>query len=233
MIDRPSYSVQIIKSKRRSISIQVYHDGAVKVRVPKGVKQDVIDKIIKSKKSWIESKIAFFKQSQNTNLKKKEYADGEIFYYLGRQYKLNIIESKLNFVELIGDVILVYKNSRSSVKKILHKWFLSRAMAFFNERLRINFEIFSLYYKYRLPMLKLRKMRSRWGSMSSRGIMTLNVHLISAPVECIDYVIMHELCHLKWQSHGKRFYQLQERLVPNYKDLKKKLRSFSQELRAI
>lgn len=76
-------------------------------------------------------------------------------------------------------------------------------------------------------------MKSRWGSMSNRSVMTLNSHLIHTPIECIDYVIMHELCHLRWKSHGKRFYQLQERITPNYKELKRKLESFSGEIRTL
>jgi predicted metal-dependent hydrolase len=205
----------------------------VKVRVPQRLSQNKINEIIQSKENWITKKIEFFKQNQPQGIKLKDYISGESFYLLGKQYRLRIIESKVNSIELTRDLLLIHKNSRSDTKNILTKWFFNQAKELFNERLRINFQIFLKHYDYPLPTLKLRKMKSRWGSMSNRSVMTLNSHLIHTPIECIDYVIMHELCHLRWKSHGKRFYQLQERITPNYKELKRKLESFSGEIRTL
>jgi predicted metal-dependent hydrolase len=75
-------------------------------------------------------------------------------------------------------------------------------------------------------MLKIRKMKARWGSISASGVMTLNLHLIRTPLDCIDYVIMHELCHLKHQNHGKNFHLLEETFTPNCKEINQKLKHF-------
>lgn len=229
-----SYPLQILTSPtRKSIGIQVYPDCSVKVRVPKRLSQNKIDEIIKSKESWIAKKIEFFQQNQPQNIKPKEYISGESFYYLGKQYKLKIIGSKSNLIEHTRDVIFIHKTSKRNTKNILTKWFFNQAKEVFEERLKVNFEIFSKHYEYPFPILKLRKMKSRWGSMSNKGNMTLNSHLIHTPIECIDYVIMHELCHLKHKNHGKRFHQLQAKFNSNYKEIKRKLETFNAEIRVL
>jgi predicted metal-dependent hydrolase len=96
----------------------------------------------------------------------------------------------------------------------------------FEERLEVCYQIFKLHYNAPKPRLVLRKMKSRWGSMSSTGRMTLNTILIHTPIECIDYVIFHELCHIKHQNHGRGFYEMQAKMVPNYKAVQEKLKEF-------
>ena len=229
-----SFPLQIQTStKRKTIGICVYPSAAVKVYVPTGTPQDKIDEVIKSKEKWIIEKIEQFKASKTAEIKKKEYVSGESFYYLGKQYKLKVIDSKKVKIELTRDTILLHKASRSNIKNIIGNWFLDQAKKVFEERLKFNFEVFAKQYKYDFPTLKLRKMKSRWGSMSNKGNMTLNSHLIHTPIECIDYVIMHELCHLKYKNHGTRFYQLQSKLTPRYKELKNKLEDFATEIRCL
>jgi len=224
--------IEIIKSTaRKSIGIQVYPDCTVKVRVPKWLSKKKIDEVISQKQDWINNKIEYFQQNQIGILKKKEYVDGESFYYLGRQYTLRIIESKSNSAERTDNTIFVYKSPKRNAKNILTKWFLDLAKEIFEERLNINFEIFSKLHQYSFPVLKIKKMKARWGSMSSNGFITLNSHLIHTPIECIDYVIMHELCHLKYQNHGREFHLLQRNFTPKYKEVKKNLEDFNYKIR--
>jgi predicted metal-dependent hydrolase len=101
----------------------------------------------------------------------------------------------------------------------------------FEERLEACYQAFKLHHNALKPTLLIRKMKSRWGSLSHNSKnkackMTLNSILIHTPLECIDYVIFHELCHIKHQNHGKGFYDLQQKLVPNYKEVRAKLREF-------
>jgi predicted metal-dependent hydrolase len=224
--------IEIIKSTtRKSIGIQVYPDCTVKVRAPKWLSQKKIDKIIEQKQDWINKKIENFQQNKKYESQPKKYVDGESFYYLGRQYTLRIIESKSNSVERTDNTIFVYKSPKRNAKNILTKWFLDLANEVFEERLNINFEIFSTYYQYSFPSLKIKTMKARWGSMSSNGFITLNSHLIHTPIECIDYVIMHELCHLKYQNHGREFHLLQRNFTPKYKEIKKNLEDFNYKIR--
>ena len=226
--------LQVIHSSvRKSISIQVNPDCSVKIRVPKWLSQQKIDEIIKERTDWINKKIEYFEKNPKQTSKPKEYTDGESFYYLGKEYKLKIFEGKENSIERTEDTIFLYKTPKRNPKNMLIKWFSDLAKEVFEERLQANFEIFSKQYQYSFPTLQLRKMKSRWGSMSSSGNMTLNTSLIFAPIDCIDYVIMHELCHLKHKNHGKKFHQLQGKFTPNYKEIKKKLETFSSEIKSL
>jgi predicted metal-dependent hydrolase len=229
-----SYQLQIIPSPtRKTIAIQVYPDCSVKVRVPKWLSQKKINEIIEQKQDWINNKLEYFQQTEQP--KKKEYISGESFYYLGKQYKLKIITSQPSgcLIERTRDVICIYKTEKRNTKNILTKWFFNLSKEVFEERLKFNFEIFSKQYKYNFPILKIKKLKARWGSMSSMGVMTLNTHLVHTPVECIDYVIMHELCHLKYKNHGKKFHQLQAKFNSNYKGIKKRLEDFNNEIKLL
>jgi predicted metal-dependent hydrolase len=220
--------VKIVKSvRRRTIGIRVNHDCTVRISVPSSLSKDKISSIITAKQSWINKKIAYFQNNKKPIAKPKLYIDGETLCYLGTDYKIKIVEAKKNYVEILENIIYIHKTKNSKTKNIITKWLNSLAKEVFTQRLLINFNIFSAKYHYHLPQLKIRKMKSRWGSMSSLGVMTLNSHLISTPIICLDYVIMHELCHLKHRNHSKRFYSLQQEFVPNYRMIKKQLESFS------
>ena len=222
----------IVSSKRKTVSVTIYPDARVVIRVPKRLPQEKINDIVKSKEDWIIKKIQYFKENQLQEIKQKEYVNGEVFYFLGKKYELKILDGKKNNVQIIDNTILV-EVKQGSVKNILLKWFAVQAQNVFNQRLYYCFELFSRKYSYQFPTLKIRKMKARWGSMSNKGGMVLNALLIHTPVECIDYVINHELCHLKHKNHSKEFYQTQETFMPNWKELKKKLESFNCEIKSL
>jgi predicted metal-dependent hydrolase len=229
-----SFNFNLIQSKKRkSISIQILHNTTVKIKAPKSVSLQKIHEIIKLKENWILKKIEHFKQSQKPSPKKKRYTNNEIFYLLGREYQLNIIESKKTSVELSANKLVLYKKPNANAKNILSKWFTNSALELFTAQLELNFQVFSQHFKFPKPILKIRKMRSRWGSLSSCGIITLNTHLIHTPLDCINFVIMHELCHLQHKNHNTKFYQLQEKFVPNYKNLKQILETFHSEVSSL
>ncbi len=222
----------IVSSKRKTVSVTIYPDARVVIRVPKRLPQEKIDDIVKSKEDWIIKKIQYFEENKLQEVKEKEYVNGEIFYFLGKRYELKILNGTKNDVQIIDDVILV-KIRQGSVKNVLLKWFTVQARNVFSERLLYCFELFSRKYSYQFPTLKIRKMKARWGSMSSKGGMVLNAFLIHSSIECIDYVITHELCHLKHRNHSKQFYKTQEEFVQNWKELKKKLESFNCEIKSL
>lgn len=229
-----SFPLQIIQSpNRKSIGITVYPNCSVIIRTPKNTPQSKVDEILLSKQIWITQKIEHFQKNPPQKITPKQYIEGEDFYYLGQQYKLKVIAAKQNKIEIIEDQIVVHKSPRSSTKTIIIKWLFEQAQNMFLEKTKINFEIFSKFHKYHFPTLKLRQMKSRWGSMSNRGDMTLNIRLIHTPPFCIDYVIMHELCHLKHHNHSRKFYQLQLQLNPNWKHEKAILETFSTEIRRL
>jgi predicted metal-dependent hydrolase len=213
-----SFEYEVIKSNRKSVGIVISPDCKVIVRAPKRAKQSVIEKIIKEKTPWIKEKLAFFAPSLIKKLENK-------FSFLGKD--LNLIfkdETAKREVILDGENIIV---SGKNPKLQFEKWLFLRAAEVFLDRFEICFGEFSKHFSYKKPILKIRKMRSRWGSISSSGIMTLNLSLISAPMDCINYVIMHELCHLKHQNHGRSFHKLEASFIPNSKELDEKLKHFA------
>lgn len=213
-------------SRRRTFAIKISRNAKITVFAPHRMSDCKIKEMIESKSDWINKKIDYTRNGKINNIKPREYKDGEVFYYLGIQYTLKVESSKTNSIEIKNNEIIVGINGRSNIENIVTKWLLNNAKNFFYQRLCHNFEIFSRYYKFNLPNLKIRKMKSRWGSMSSNGEMTLNLNLIHTPLRCLEYVIMHELCHLKCKNHDKKFYDLQETFVPNYKELKAELRKY-------
>jgi predicted metal-dependent hydrolase len=217
----------IYSGKRRTIAIQVHPDLRVRILAPKWTSRQKIDAIFREKQSWIEKKLSEFKGI------KPHKKPQNIFPLLGVAYKIEVLEGRKSFVKKEGGVIIVQKTAKQKMEDVLLSWLKKFAKEVFLERLKVNFEIFSKQFKYPLPSLEIRKMKARWGSMSCTGKMKLNIFLASTPIYLIDYVIMHELCHLKHKNHGKRFYELQEKFAPNYKDLKRELAKFNLEFQLI
>jgi len=189
----------------------------VKVRTPKRASAALIEKVVREKTPWITEKLAFFIPFLQKKLENK-------ISFLGHDFDLIFgnEEAKKEVIFAEKSITIFGKNPQLQ----FDKWLLSKALIVFEARFEICFNRFSKQFTYKKPILKIRKMKSRWGSLSSSGHMTLNLNLISAPIDCIDYVIMHELCHLKHQNHGKKFHILEESFVPNLKEIDKKLKHF-------
>lgn len=149
----------------------------------------------------------------------KQYISGESFVYLGRQYRLKVLVGPVAPAKLKGgylEVTVPDKGNIKAVRKAVDHWFRLRAQDIFNRHVETCLEIASRH-GISQPVISLRKMRTRWGSCSSNGRVTLNLNLIQVPVHCIDYVIMHELCHLKHHNHSPAFYRLLSRCMPDWK----------------
>lgn len=151
----------------------------------------------------------------------KEYVNGETHFYIGRRYRLKIIEGSASSVKLKGkfiEVITPDKEKTSKIKQQLHNWYKLQGKRRFEERLKVNYNKIKVE-GIAFPKLTIRVLHKRWGSCTKHGI-TLNLNLIKAPVYCIDYVIMHELCHLKVPNHSPAFYKLKEKYMVDWKERK-------------
>ena len=215
------FTFEVVKSARKTISISINRNAKVVIRTPKRITDAKIHEIITLKKQWILKKIAQISES-NAKPSQTNYQETGILYFLGRKYEIKFSQGSKNSVSFDGNFVCVELKNCDGFA-ILEKWLKKQVVEVFSQRLMYNFEIFSQKLKYHCPILKIRKMKSRWGSMVSGkkvGVMTLNFNLIHKPIECIDYVIMHELCHLKHANHGADFYILQQSFVPNWRELK-------------
>jgi len=217
-----SYEYYLVRQARKTISLIVQPSLKVVLKCPVDCDGERIEKFLKKKWKWLEKQLSYFKKFGSKN--KKEYVSGESFLYLGRQYKLLVRKAKENSVKLkYGRIELKTTKDKSNKdfnKKLLQKWYNERAnIIFANQYKKVlnNFE-----YSFE-PNLITRKMNKRWGSYLSDKKLILNPVLIQAPKECIDYVITHELCHMKYKNHNKKFYDLLKSKIKNWEEVKEKL----------
>jgi predicted metal-dependent hydrolase len=208
---------------RKSLGINVMPDGLVSVIAPNDSNIIDINKKVKSKANWILKQQAFF-CSYKPHTPERKYVNGETHLYLGRQYKLQIIEDTINEIKIYRGAMIMKtkKNNPEFLEKKLNEWYKEKAIFHFEELLNSSFEKFNKY-KIEKPVLDIRLMQKRWGSCTKSGKIILNTELIKAPKGCIEYVVIHELCHLVHHNHNKTFYELQEKMIPDWKILKERL----------
>ena len=230
MGDRSSMSeieYKVIFSRRRSISISISpHDGVV-VRAPKSVSPEKIDKFVNEKSAWIKKHLNNYSDSVRINYGKK-YTDGEYHFIMGKENKLRLIASPVAFVRKYDDIIEVglpdIRNTRK-VKTLLDKWYREQAMQYFRLLLEKILRKYESYHFEPYSMV-VRASKSRWGSCSAKGRISISSELIKLDEKFYEYIIVHELCHLKHPNHGKGFYNLLEELLPDYKLVRKELRKY-------
>ena len=224
---RDEISFVLRRSDRKTLSISVNPDLSISVTAPRHASLDSIKRRIQIRAKWIKAQLTFFEGFIPPALPRR-YVRGETHYYLGRQYRLKIVGSDREGVKLTHGIIEISQNgnrSRTRTKELLENWLTARA------RIRFEKSLNSCYQKLKgfdlpLPNLRLRQMKKRWGSCYAKTIY-LNRDLIKAPSHCIDYVVMHELCHLKQRGHGKGFYALLSRVMPDWEQRKIRLERVS------
>lgn len=208
-------------SERKTLGIAVYPDLNVVVTAPENTGEEKIKAKVKSKARWILKQLRSFERYQPLS-KPKEFVSGETHLYLGRQYLLKVEKSTANRVRLKGRYLHVETKNRDKTEELLNDWYRLKAQVHFNailEEILPEFE----HYKLNINELHIRRMEKRWGSCTPGGVITLNLYLIKAPRRCIEYVILHELCHLIHHRHDASFYRLLHSKMPAWKHWKEKL----------
>lgn len=211
------------QSKQR-ILIKVHPNGKVIVSVPEQTDEQSLMRAIKKRSRWIYQKLRNFR-AQSQYLTPREYVSGESHLYLGKQYMLKVIQASdaTQSVKLLrGKIeVSVRQYSPEKVKQLLDEWYKTRAKEVFAKRLDVVLEK-ALWVESR-PAFRILTMQTQWGSCSPTGRLTLNPHLVKTPNACIDYVILHELCHLAEHNHSKRFYMLLGQVMPDWERVKIRL----------
>ncbi len=210
-------------TKRRTVVIQIYYDKVV-VRAPKLVSLRDIHAFVKAKLAWI------IKQREKIMALPKvptlTYQTGEIHYFLGKAYTLKLFVGGAHQVKLVRDTIQISAPTKLTAKQVaakLNRWYHSQSEEAFPAYIAKWHEHPYFHHKP-YPNLSIRRMRSRWGSLSQQGEITLNSHLIKASSACIDYVVLHEFCHLLHFNHSPAFYRLVAELMPDWKMRKQALK---------
>lgn len=193
----------------------------VLVKAPENVLIEKIKKRLLKKAPWIIKQQSYF-LSFHPKTPKRKYISGETHLYIGRQYRLKIINSNLEAVKLKSGFFEIHTENKTKAKKLLLDWYEKKANEKFSYYAIPLIEQFKKY-KTKPSSIILRNMPKRWGSCTSKGKIILNPELIKAPRGCIEYVIIHELCHLIYHDHTKKFIELQTKEMPDWEKWKDKL----------
>jgi len=213
-------------SERKTLGITVTPELTVRVIAPYNSDLKKIKEKVENKARWIFRQKEYFGEFL-PKTPAREYINGETHLYIGRQYRLKISNSNLNEVKLNGGNLTVFtsKQDKNYIKLLLDNWYREHAIRLFEWRIEQSLSKFSKY-KLEYPKLVIRRMEKRWGSCTPNKKIILNPEIIKAPVRCIDYVVIHELCHLIHHNHSPQFYALQHKVMPDYEKWKKRLEQF-------
>ncbi len=224
------YEVCYTPHRRTNIAVHVHPNGSIQVDAPDGRSLTEIRNAVRKRARWIQKHVAEANR-QREHLLPREYVSGESLFYLGRRHQLKVVASETGqSVKLLRGVIRVETQSPSkdAVKKLVKAWYRSRANVIFERRLEAICN--SVVWLNSPPAWKLLAMKKQWGSCSPKGVIQLNPHLVKAPRECIDYVIRHEICHIKHHDHSPQFYRQLTQLMPDWKPIKGKLDGMAEML---
>ena len=200
----------------KSISIKI-HKNCIKITTPFLLSNKKIDELLKKKSNWIKKQLLI--QSNIQPLIKKKYVDGEKFSYLGNTYKLKtIIGPKYSIKIKDNFLIVIVKDIQNilKIKRLVKKWLHDKSTSYLKEK--------TFYYAKKnnvsIQSVKVREYKARWGSCSTKGEISFNWRLIMAPTKVIEYVIIHELMHLKEHNHSPKYWEHVKSIYPNIRETK-------------
>ncbi|MCL1078019.1 M48 family peptidase [Parashewanella spongiae] len=216
------------EDKKRKIIIKVHPNCEIIVTSPEDAERSDIHEAVMKRARWIYVALKEFR-SHLEFIQSKQYISGEMQFYLGRRYVLKVIEDsdtatssiKLYRGKLLVTLSTLNKDKANQVKTLVNKWYRTRAEIIFHERLAELLP--QTTWIKGIPSFRVLTMVKQWGSCSAKGNLMFNPHLIKAPKECIDYVILHELCHISEYNHSEKFWRLLTSVMPNWKQVKTRL----------
>lgn len=212
--------------RRKHIGITVRPDLSVHVAAPEGTALDEVRVRVQRRGPWILRQLDRFQQFRPAPTP-RQFLNGETHRYLGRQYRLKIVQGEELGVRLVGrylNVEMPRVGDTAQVRRLVEEWYRLRARGTFERRLQVCLAGLRGFANINPPLL-VRRLQARWGSCSKAGRILLNTDLVQAPIECIDYVIIHELCHLKVPDHSPAFFRLLTNCLPDWQRRKAKLES--------
>ena len=209
------FQVDVKRTNRRKTATVKIEQGVVQVVVPQTLSQQAIDDLIAKKSNWIRQKLVL--QQSVPVSKPKEFVSGESFSYLGRNYRLKVLTGDLQPVKLKQGYLQVtvpmeQKSDQALIRKLLQDWYLDRA----SEKLEQKTVKYAQQIGVQPSKIRVREYKSRWGSCSVRGEVSYNWRIIISPNPVVDYVVVHELCHLIHHNHSKQYWNQVRSIVPDY-----------------
>ncbi len=211
--------------KKATIKVHVHPNGMVQVDAPESAELPEIKSAVQRRARWILKHLDDIEE-RNRHVLPRQWVSGESMFYLGRRYVLKVIEEphqrKMN-CKLIGGQLRVRGRELNAerIQTAVRQWYRERAQDVFKRRLEVMVE--SLPWTKTVPLWRMMEMQTQWGSCSPEGSLLLNPHLVKAPTRAVDYVLLHEICHLVEHNHSPRFYGLLDRFMPEWRSVKEQL----------
>jgi len=209
---------KIIRSNRKTIALVIQPNGDLLVRAPKRATKKQIDEMVAEHANWIAKKQAKAIAAQAAYAP-HQFLGGESFSFLGENYSLQFVMNKKPIFDLNGNFHLA-QSARGRAEQIFEKWYKQQARQIFTDRV----EFYAGEYGFDFTKIRLSSARTRWGSCSAKGTISLTWKLVMAPIEIIDYVVVHELSHLREHNHSKKFWAQVGAILPDYKARRKWLK---------
>ena len=216
---------QIIRSKRKTLSLSINENADLVVRAPHRVSYDEIQKFISEKSVWINNKQRLIKAQLEDNLNQHSNK----CLYLGSLYPLKIDNNSIEPISFNGQMFTITNVNRERISLSLKSWYKKRFIEVALPRL----SYFSDKHNLKVNQVRVKEQKTLWGSCSSKNNINLNYLLIMAPMKVIDYVIVHELVHTIHKNHSAKFWQKVETIMPNYKDARYWLKENGYKLRSL
>lgn len=212
----------LTRSNRKTIGITIERNGLIKVTSPLRVSESYINQLLQKKWSWIHKKLKEIENRSSNNICPKIIRNGEVFLYLGKEFELKIdissnykkVQVSLHDKNIVINVPIGFNSEK--IKDSLKLWYVEQFKQITAERIKY----YSQWVGVVPNRVTIREQKTRWGSCSSKSNINLNWKLIMAPLEVLDYVVVHELCHLKFMNHSKEFWNIVEFYAPQYKKCK-------------
>lgn len=221
--------VELVRKRMKTCRLKVYPEQTVRLSIPMKVSTAWAETFLREKSGWIEAKLEQF-QSASDHAAANEIRDGGSIKLLGEDMALLVLEGERNRVDREGSVTRISTrdpNDSEKVKAVFEAWWRGQAKAILEERVDQWYPVIQVYGIER-PQIRVRKMRTLWGSCSvRRRVVTFNFSLIQARISCVDYVVLHELAHFLYPNHSKDFYDFLSAHMPDWKERK---RSLNQEV---
>jgi len=214
-------SIQVVRSRRRKkTSSIIISNGIVKIVVPDQISDFTIKELINKRISWIRKKL-----QDESNIKPviaKEYVDGESFTYLGNNYQLKSLVGNVSFVNVSSDYINVSlpKKSKENIKSLLEYWYKEKAIEILTEKTNRYAKIIGVSPS----AIYVGDYKSKWGSCSIERKISYNWKIIIAPRKILEYVVIHELCHILEHNHSKEYWRHVNTYCKDFKESRKWLR---------
>ncbi|MBU1086687.1 MAG: M48 family metallopeptidase [Candidatus Omnitrophica bacterium] len=208
------------KPRRKTLCISISSDNQVRIKANNSISEKEILAFLRDKQAWIQKTLQFNQSVRNPFIP-KQFVSGEKFLILGKQYNLTVCQStclKINLQEqcLDAGVPESFLNSPEYLKNKLISWYKCSAYEVIFQRVNIYKPILNVKVKE----IMIRNLKRAWANCSTRGIVTFSWRLLMAPLEIIDYVVVHELAHLIHHNHSPRFWKTVEAVMPDYKKAK-------------